>query len=176
MSIEYDNYLKKHCSNVIKGYEWLRKNLPELFETDIDYDVWKNIYCHDQSKYNRNEYTAYDSYFYGNNKSFSVVNNFKYAWLLHIHNSPHHWQYWVLNSDDPDEGENILEMPYNYIIEMICDWWSFSWGKGDLSEVFNWYDKHNSYIKLAPKTKKTVEDILWKIRDRLGYNATANRT
>ena len=26
-------------------------------------------------------------------------------------------------------------MPYPYIIEMICDWWTFSWIKGDRSIV-----------------------------------------
>nr|DAE02562.1 MAG TPA: hypothetical protein [Siphoviridae sp. ctmYS12] len=30
-----------------------------------------------------------------------------------------------------------MDMPYNYIIEMICDWWAFSWNKGNLQEIFN---------------------------------------
>ena len=30
MSIEYDNYLEQHRSNVYKGYEWIRHNLPNL--------------------------------------------------------------------------------------------------------------------------------------------------
>ncbi len=57
---------------------------------------------------------------------------------------------------------------------MICDWWAFSWQKGDLSEIFSWYDKHQKYIKLAPNTRKTVEDILWTLRGRLGYNVLAH--
>ena len=92
----------------------------------------------------------------------------------HIHENPHHWQHWVLNNDEPEEGEVILEMDYIYIIEMICDWWAFSWQKGDLSEIFSWYDKHQKYIKLAPNTRKTVEDILWALRGRLGYNVIAH--
>lgn len=80
----------------------------------------------------------------------------------------------MLNNDDPNEGEVILDMPYNYIIEMICDWWSFSWQKGDLGEIFNWYDEHSDYIKLSPKTRKTVEDILEQMRDRLGLNTLAH--
>ena len=172
MSKEYDIYLNKHKENVRKGYNWLRTNLPKLFENQEGY--WEIDFQHDQSKFNQDEYDAYDAYFYGGNRSYAVVNEFRRAWLLHIHRNPHHWQHWVLINDDPDEGEIVLEMPYNYIIEMICDWWSFSWQKGDLSEIFNWYDEHSIYIKLAPKTRKIVEDILWELRGRLGYNVIAH--
>ena len=88
--------------------------------------LWLN---HDESKNDPDEYNAYDDYFYGKNRSYGVVMAFKQAWLEHIHRSPHHWQHWVLINDEPEEGEVILEMPYEYIIEMICDWWSFSWKK-----------------------------------------------
>ena len=44
-------------------------------------------------------------------------------------------------------------MPYDYILEMICDWWSFSWQSGDLYEIFKWYEDHSKYIKLAPKKR-----------------------
>lgn len=173
MSKEYDAYLEKHKENVRKGYIWLRTNLPKLFDGKPN-SSWEIDFKHDSSKSNPDEYTAYDAYFYGGNRSYAVVEAFRRAWLLHIHRNPHHWQYWVLINDDPGEGEVLLEMPFNYIIEMICDWWSFSWQKGDLSEIFNWYDEHSTYIKLAPKTKETVENILWEIRGRLGYNVIAH--
>lgn len=119
------------------------------------------------------EYRAYDAYFYGN-KSAKVVEEFKKAWLLHIHRNPHHWQHWVLNCDEPDEGEICLDMPYQYIIEMICDWWSFGFASDDLPEIFDWYDAHQDYIKLSSETRKTVEDIMWAIREKLGYNVMAH--
>lgn len=171
MSTQYDLYLQQHRSNVHKGFEWIRDNLPELLVDNVE---WQTEFAHDASKNEPDEYAAYDAYFYGGNRSYKVVQDFNRAWLLHLHRNPHHWQYWVLINDEPDKGEVLLEMPYNYIIEMICDWWSFSWQKGDLSEIFNWYDKHSAYIKLAPKTRETVEDILWAIRGRLGYNVLAH--
>ena len=58
-------------------------------------------------------------------------------------------------------------MPYNYIIEMICDWWAFSWNSRNLNEIFDWYDEHKNYMKLSDATRKTVEDILSKIKKRL---------
>ncbi len=174
MSDQYDRYLDQHRRNVRRGWEWLVDNLPDLF-SEVDLHAMKTqILNHDASKNSPEEYAAYDRYFYGGNKSFRVVQDFRRAWLHHIHENPHHWQHWVLNNDEPEEGEVILEMDYIYIIEMICDWWAFSWQKGDLSEVFSWYDKHQKYIKLAPDTRKTVEDILWTLRGRLGYNVLAH--
>ena len=61
-----------------------------------------------------------------------------------------------------------MEMPYCYILEMICDWWSFSWSKGNLLEIFSWYEEHKNYIKLHPNTRKSVEDILGRIQNKLG--------
>lgn len=53
------------------------------------------------------------------------------------------------------------------IIEMICDWWAFSWIKGDLSEMFAWYKDHADYIKLHNNTRSIVEEILEIIRTKL---------
>lgn len=168
MSIEYDNYLKEHKANVLKGYHWIRENLPELVEQLDEGEMeWQIGLAHDASKTDAEEYDAYDKYFYGGNRSYQVVQDFNYAWLHHIHNNPHHWQHWVLINDDPEEGEIVMDMPYNYILEMICDWWSFSWRKGNLREIFDWYQKRYYYIKLSDKTRKTVDDILRKIQLKL---------
>jgi hypothetical protein len=169
MSKEYDAYLNNHRFNVSRGYNWLYKNLPAIFDGMDEYPATLWLH-HDESKNDPDEYNAYDSYFYGKNRSYGVVMAFKQAWLKHIHRNPHHWQHWVLINDEPEEGEVILEMPYEYIIEMICDWWSFSWAKGDLTEIFSWYGQHSKYIKLAPKTRKTVETILKKIQEKLEEN------
>lgn len=170
MSKEYDLYLEQHRANVAKGFYWIQENLPELL-IDIPNVSYEHQICysHDNSKDDSEEYKAYDAYFYGRNRSFQVVQDFQYAWLTHIHKNPHHWQHWILVHDDIENGklETILEMPYNYIIEMICDWWAFSWARGDLYEIFNWYDEHSKNMKLAPETRTTVESILEKIKIRL---------
>lgn len=171
MSKQYDNYIVKHKANVMKGYEWLCENLPEVAgkaEILCYGGSMKDIIAnHDTSKYNAEEYGPYDAYFYGNNKSYSVVQDFKRAWLMHIHRNPHHWQHWILINDEPNEGEVILEMDYHYIVEMICDWWAFSWARDNLHEIFKWYDEHKDYMKLAPRTRETVELILSQIKEKL---------
>lgn len=170
MSTEYDLYLEGHKSNVAKGFHWIRENLPELIDLyygnagDLEHQI---CFAHDASKTEPDEYEAYDRYFYGGNRSFAVVQDYNLAWLTHLHLNPHHWQYWILVNDDLENGEIILDMPFNYILEMICDWWAFSWSKGKLDEIFDWYDKHKDYMKLSPNTRKTVEDILGRIKAKL---------
>lgn len=168
MSREYDLYLQEHKANVKKGYDWIKDNLPELIPADMRMILEHQIgFAHDASKTKPDEYGPYDTYFYGGNRSSQVVDDFNYAWLLHIHRNPHHWQYWILKNDDQDLGEIVLDMPIEYILEMICDWWSFSWSKDRLYEIFDWYDGRKKYIKLSKNTRKTVEDILDKIHRKL---------
>ena len=168
MSKQYDSYLYHHRQNVANGFHWIQEYLPELLIDTPGVNYWWQIcYSHDFSKNESDEYLAYDAYFYGGNRSYKVVQDFKYAWLKHIHRNPHHWQHWVLNNDEPSEGEIIMDMPYNYIIEMICDWWAFSWSNGNLYEIFGWYEEHKKYIKLSDKTHLTVELILTDIKEKL---------
>lgn len=164
MSVQYDNYLTEHKENVAKGFKWLKENIPEVIEDGFE---WQICFNHDASKTDPEEYDAYDAYFYGNNRSYSVVQNFNKAWLRHIHNNPHHWQHWILINDEPKEGMVVIDMPYIYVVEMICDWWSFSWKKGDLNEIFGWYEDRKDYMKLSANTRISVEYILGKMKDKL---------
>ena len=134
MSQKYDMYIREHVDNLQRGFTWLKQNCPEVLE-DLEEEIQYQIIIHDDSKWSDEEYDAYDEYFYGAGKN---ENEFNYAWLHHIHNNPHHWQYWLLREDD---GDTIpLEVPYNYIIEMVLGWWSFSWKQDNLKEIFKWYD------------------------------------
>lgn len=168
MSKEYDQYLQDHIANVRHAYSWLVSHFKDL-ESKIG-DQFIIFSAHDKSKYGDDEYKPYDDYFYGKNKSFKVVQKFKYAWLHHIHNNPHHWQYWVLINDD--EPEEALEMPWWYAIEMICDWWAFSWKDGNLYKIFDWYDEHKDKMKLHPNTRRFIEDILKRMKEELDKEQT----
>ncbi len=162
MSEKYDDYLKRHREAVRQAYQWIEENIPGL----RDSKTARAVETHDASKNEPDEYEAYDAYFYGR-KTRETVERFNEAWLTHIHRNPHHWQHWVLINDDPEEGSVVLEMPYPDILEMICDWWAFSWVKGDRKEIFQWYDARSQYIRLAPKTRMIVEDILGELRRKL---------
>ena len=181
---EYAEYLEQHISNVQKGYKWLSENLPDLLsednyieETAYYGELSEIIAQHDKSKFNKIpdvenyyelkcEWDAYDDYFYGT-RTPEVEEAFDRAWLSHIHSNPHHWQHWLLQNDDPKIGLRILDMPYVFIIEMICDWWAFSWKSGNLYEIFSWYDKNKVGILVSDKTRKSIEKILDAIREVL---------
>ena len=168
MSFAYDQYLAEHIGNVNKGLHWMLDNLGLGQEEKTAIEEAITSFNHDESKYSVEEYDAYDKYFYGGNRSYKVVQDFNYAWLHHIHNNPHHWQYWVLLEDDPESGlpYKALEIPVHVIFEMIADWWSFSWKSGNLFEIFNWYADHRSKQIINPKSREIVEYILdriWKV-------------
>lgn len=77
MSYQYNQYLAKHKSNVEESFRWLQKNLPEITEgSGAEHNI---IFAHDQSKMEPDEYEAYDAYFYGGNRSYAVVENFRRA-------------------------------------------------------------------------------------------------
>lgn len=164
MSYEYDKYLVNHRDGVAKAFYWLNKNIRDV--TYVSDEVRELIATHDASKYWPEEYNAYDAYFYGNGHSDSVVQEFNKAWLHHIHHNPHHWQYWVLIQDDFTEII-LIDMPMKYVIEMICDWWSFSWTSGNLYEIFDWYDTHKIHIALSRNTRRIIEDMLKEMKNVL---------
>ena len=169
MSVEYDQYLAEHIGNVDVGLHWMMDNLPlNQIQTDAILDAL--LTAHDESKFSKEEYEAYDKYFYGENKSYEVCRAFDQAWLHHQKCNPHHWQYWVLINDDPDDETltqlKTLPMPLNFIFEMIADWWTFSWRNGNLFEIFTWYGNHKDRMMLHFDTRMIVEDILqkmWKV-------------
>lgn len=165
MSVEYNDYLNEHIANVKRGFHWLLDNLPEIFYGLSLSQISPLIEAHDDSKLSEEEYQAYDDYFYGN-KTKEVKDAFDLAWLHHQHNNPHHWQYWLLRQD---EGKvKTLPMPKEYVIEMICDWWAFSWKSDNLSEIFDWYANNKKKMTLHPDTLEEVERILTRIRNKLG--------
>lgn len=84
MSFQYDQYLANHRANVKRGFDWLCENLPDV-TNDISDAAWQIEFAHDKSKDKEDEYNAYDAYFYGNNRSYKVVQDYQRAWLTHIH-------------------------------------------------------------------------------------------
>jgi len=165
MSLAYDEYLAEHIGNVNKGLNWMLDNLGLSHEEKAALETAMLRSDHDESKYSIEEYDPYDRYFYGGNRSYKVVQDFNYAWLHHIHQNPHHWQYWVLLEDDPEAGlpYKTLPIPLPYIFEMIADWWSFSWKSGNLFEIFNWYAEHRDKQYINLNSRMILERILEKI-------------
>lgn len=167
MSKEYDDYLSEHISNVQKAGEWmLSYGVVPFDKFEIRRRFGEILAKHDESKHSVEEYGPYDEYFYGDadDEDRKVIENcFNYAWLHHIHNNPHHWQYWVLHNDNGPV--TLLEMPEEEVYHMIADWWSFSWKEENLNTVFDWYEEHKDKMLLHENTRRLVESTLAKIKD-----------
>jgi hypothetical protein len=74
-------------------------------------------------------------------------------------NNEHHPEFWL--------GE---DMPYIYILEMICDWGSFSIKSGNKRELSDFYynkAKDDEEKNLSDATKEIIEEILTKINSVL---------
>lgn len=151
--LEYDAYLREHQYNVRKAFNILapeiKKKGPIIFAA-----TRRVINCHDESKFRSDEYEAYADKFYRDVENLTAFNR---AWLMHIHRNPHHWQYWVLIEDSGNK--EILDMPFVYIVEMVCDWHSFS-AEDPTSTAYKFFELNGSRMKLSPKTLKTVNELL----------------
>ena len=150
MSKEYDEYLDMHINAVKKCY-----NI-----------IWGGtLEEHDSSKYSEEEYKAYDDYFYGNSLRKSDVSKaiemykidkvFDYAWLHHLHNNPHHWQFWLLPNDDGTV--EALDIPKKYIKEMVADWAAFSYINNNAQGLLDWYSSNREKQKMSYLTRRRVD-------------------
>lgn len=160
-SPEYDEYLNTHIDNVIKAWKEILRSA--IDDGDVVHNVDLLINSHDASKHDKDEYDAYLNHFYPANGGDIPDEDpeFDLAWLKHIHNNPHHWQYWVLVRDS---GETVgIDMPMESICEMLCDWSSFQFtGKGTANE---WYEKNKDKMILSDATRDIVEDLLERCKE-----------
>ena len=155
MSRKYDEYLQEHISNVERAFLWLvDHNI--IDEADVPPNA---IYHHDESKFSKDEYDAYDKYFFKDKEA--AKEEFEKAWLHHIRNNPHHWNYWVVV--DAKNEVYPIDMPKRYVIEMLCDHLSFAFKKNDLNEIFEFYCNKKSDMVLTKNTRDLYESYLNKI-------------
>lgn len=83
--------------------------------------LYRQGLTHDLSKYSPAEFWLGVKYYQGNRSPIDAERKdrgYSTAWLHHKGRNMHHWQYWT----DFHKGQIVqLEMPMNYIKEMICD-------------------------------------------------------
>jgi hypothetical protein len=150
------DYINAHKERVEKFATWLLEACPELFE-GVDEEVFLDLIKeHDESKFSEEEFEPYAQKWFGDGKK---TREYELAWEHHYMNNEHHPEYW--------DGE---DMPYIYILEMICDWGSFSIDKGDMNELSDFYynkAKADPEKNLSDATQEIVEDILERINSAI---------
>ena len=181
---EYLDYLKNHIEGVQQTWKDIFVPIFRRMSTKQFDEYSELIQKHDESKYSKEEWDAYLNYFYPDENHPKDDNAFDLAWLHHLHNNPHHWQYWILQRDN---GEQVpLDMPEKYVIEMLCDWMSFSKKNPEfqneyknfkkcLSEINNYFEKisNDNNIK-NNKIDTTLIDTKKEYLDNYVFNAIVN--
>ncbi|HUS49741.1 MAG TPA: DUF5662 family protein [Candidatus Paceibacterota bacterium] len=155
--IEYSKYLLKH-----KFYVTL-----ECFKIGL---FWRGL-KHDMSKFLPSEFIPYARFFYGQGKKErDKIRNktgyykphdtgdekFDYAWLHHVRNNDHHWQFYCMPKDADVGGIKIYEMPKNAVFEMMCDWIGASKAQ-KAGSVTNWYKQNGKKLILDEKARIIIE-------------------
>lgn len=158
---QYEEYITKHRQGVEDVYKEIMK--PLLIEEGVDEEILAEIQVlvetHDASKYGKEEWEPYRDHFYDpekNPKSGSV--SYDHAWNHHQKSNPHHWQYWCLINDVDSPQVQPLDMPLQYIIEMLCDWQSAGNHYGNTA--YDWYSQQKDKMILSENTRNIVEKYI----------------
>ena len=202
--IDYTDYIDTHVAFVKKAYEDLFKDIPSnlsggFFADDNNVDcIEARIEKHDGDKYNDERFEIYRKNHYPMDESekeenLSTYNSDK-GWIGHWKANPHHWEYWlsffpkeldmVIRTYDYDGNyyeatlENQLKCAY---IEMICDWFSFSYkglkekdngtetpksATGEPMSFKEWYKTAKKNIKIHPKMEDWFDKLLEYVQDK----------
>lgn len=168
---EYLDYLDAHIDGVIGSWEEVLRPALEkcedreiLAQLNLD-EIGLQVYNHDRSKYSSYEFTGYCNHWYPQDGS-EVEHDSKkpegdpaydYAWSHHQHNNPHHSQYWLIVKDD---GKVVpLDIPLNYICEMLCDWASFNYNDTTQDSAHEWWKKNKKKFIMSDKTVEYINRL-----------------
>lgn len=160
---QYFKYVMEHKKNVF--IECM--NMAKLYRGEVKINLIIHAFTHDMSKFLPCEFIPYAKWFYDKdygvqsekNWGYERMNDgrsclsraylkykhdFSHAWYHHYMHNKHHWDYWV-----------GIDMPYKYLIQMICDWKAMSRKFGDT--VQEYYLKHYNEFDFTHNTRLELE-------------------
>jgi len=132
--------------------------------------IWRGL-MHDNSKFGLTEFLPSAKHFQGSRSQIDAEkeqNGYSLAWLHHMGHNPHHWEYWV---DFDADGKIIAnKIPYQYVVEMVCDWISagmtYSKDKWTQEEPLRYYEMVRRGRHFHPETEALIIKFLECIRDK----------
>ena len=123
---------------------------------------------HDLSKYDPVEFNAYAEWFHGDRDETNAKKNFQIAWQHHTRCNFYHWQHWILDNDTKGtikNLDNVLSMPYKYIIEMVADWQASEIQYQSRQDMSKWLNSNFDKMVLHKETRDHVIQFL----EGIGY-------
>lgn len=151
---KYLEYIKEHKQNVIECFNKYADILHEFLDCDIDI-LKNNVDKHDDSKFSFEERENYRQFFFPMNSETKDKNKMNYGWLNHIHSNKHHWNYWVIVDSD---GITALDIPVEYIAEMLLDWAAMGIKFNNSAKDF--YKNNVDKMVLSPNTLVLIDRII----------------
>ena len=151
-----------HLKTICKHKYWVMK-----FCFKCGY--YKRGLLHDLSKFGKTEFVSSAKYYQGNRSPIDAekeVKGYSLAWQHHKGHNAHHWEYWI---DNIGTYQNTpCKIPYEYVIEMICDWLGasivYSKEKINCNEPYiapiQYYKKCSNERIFYPQTKELIEYYL----------------
>ena len=127
--------------------------------------VWQGL-THDLSKFSPAEFVPSAKYFQGSRSPIEAEKEalgYSNAWLHHKSHNKHHWEYWC--DYDNDTGAVFPhKIPYNYVVEMVCDWIGagkvYSKAKWTQKEPLKYYNKVRAGRHFHPATERLILSFL----------------
>lgn len=158
---EYRKYILEHQKNIKKAFNEYGILLCKELNINIGV-ISLQIQSHDKSKMLNPEFDLYRRKFFKKDDESEISDHdFNLGWLMHIHNNPHHPEFWVLHDG---EKKYVYDMPDNYIIEMVLDW--IAMGYKFNSKCYDYYKSNGKNKEFSKKTRLKVELLLRKIKEK----------
>lgn len=129
---------------------------------------WQGI-THDLSKFSPTEFIESVKYYQGTRSPIAACkeeNGYSKAWLHHRGRNLHHYQCWTDDFDNnhTDKGITLIEMPYKYALEMLCDYLGAArayLGKDfTYSKEWGWWVSKRDNSAMNPHTKHFIDACL----------------
>lgn len=151
----YYEYIQEHIKNVQTIWQTIlcTPSAMEFVDAPSIICISELIKEHDRSKFSKREFDGYRQWFCPIDNEKKDLNLFNTAWNHHQKHNPHHWEYWVLFNS---KQITLLDMPFKYIMKMLCDWSAMSLKFKDTPTEF--YNK--TLIMLSDWTRDKVKEWL----------------
>lgn len=134
--------------------------------------LYKQGILHDLSKYHPVEFLAGVQYYQGYRSPINAEKEekgYSMGWLHHKGKNKHHWEYWLDNAncnhlDEAVHGIIAIEMPIEYVVEMVCDRIAASQNyqkeKYTDASALEYLLNGKDYVFMHPNTFKLTEHLL----------------
>lgn len=151
-------HIIKHFRNIIVHKYWVY-----FFGRLMGIPRW-TLLKHDLSKFSPVEFWESVRYYQGNKSPIPIckeINGYSKAWQHHKGRNPHHYEYWT---DNYDSGTTLIPMPFEYLEEMLADWFAAGrtyQGKeySFASQISWWKNKREQNPAIHPITRDMIDDF-----------------